>query len=540
MSGADTDYAARVARDVAARYGVAVAPAVVRVVPPGASGLPQVVWVPNEHGGGQLQFTAPTPWNGSAGVAARKRRRRGIATSPEVLARREAVRAAHAEGLHDMAIAERLAVSSATVQADRHVMDLLCNPAPQAPSVASIRRRQNAETVARLHADGLTDAAMAAALKLCTRTVAELRRELRLPANRNRGRVAPAGAAAVPPSPRAQARQARAAERAAAVRRMEDEGLSVREIGVKLGLTPGYASKLRRGLGLPVRPTVAARAAQSADQRREAVLAMLADGLTDLQEIAGRADCSYDTLSRDLKRMGRWPVLPGPLTPAERQERIRGWVAEGVPRRVMADRLAVPLALVARDLRALGLDAPRARPAGARPGPAVGIEDRRRRVAHLRARGLTIEEIAAQTGISRSKVSTDIRALRDAGVNMDPPPRIAADKAAAVTARRQLVAALRAEGLTVDQIARRAGISRSLVCNDIEALRAAGQIGARPPATPRRRAADPRWAAEIRALAGKGLGIPAIAARLRFSPGAVAAVLGAQAADSDNCRGVAA
>lgn len=542
MSGADLDYAARVAQDVAARYGVTVAPAVVQVVPAGTSGMPQAVWVPNAHGGGQLVYAAPLAWNGSAKVAAQKRRRRGSAVSPDLIARRDRVREAHAAGLHDMAIAAELSLPVATVQADRRLMGLAAHAAPPVPSRASIHRRERRDQVAALHAAGQSDAAMAAQLKVCARTVAELRRELRLPPNRSRDRAITAAACAPGLSPRAQARQARAA----AVHRMEAEGRSVREIAETLGLSAGYASKLRRGLGLPVRPTAAARAVQSADERRSAVLAMLADGLTDLQEIAGRAGCSYDTLRRDLKRMGRWPVLPGPMTPAERQERIRGWVAEGVPRRDIAVRLNVPLALVARDLRALGLDAPRARPSGAKPGPAVGIGDRRRSVARLRARGLTIAQIAAQLGVSRSQVSIDIRALRDSGVNMDPPPRDTPDtpdtpdRAAAVAARRQMVAALRAEGLTVAQIAARAGVGRSAVCNDIEALRAAGVIGSRPPARSQRRAADPKWAGEIRALAGKGLGVPAIAARLRFSPGAVAAVLRAQAADSDNCSGVAA
>lgn len=527
MAPDDRDYAAAVARDVAARYGVPVDAGAVQIVPRGKSGYPPPVWVGGKAGDpGRLLWPPGHPLSkeGRRAASLKASRRRGAAGSPEIRSRRDLVRAAHAEGLHDMAIAEALQMRIKDVMNDRNVMGLRCNPAPKAASAASQQRAARAREIIRLHGEGLTDRAMAEALKVALKTVAIQRREIGLRANvasRARKPAADAGA-------RRQAIDDPA--RVEAIRQMEAEGIPVKEMAERLGIGRGHASRLRRGLGLPSRSTVAAASAETGEQRRAIIRTLLEKGETDLQVIAAAAGCGYDTLRRDLKRLGRWPVAPAPLTPAQRYDRLRAMLAEGLPRHEMAEKLGIPLALLARDLRALGVEVPRVLPKcrrGKPVPPPMLVAERRRRVGALRAAGRNIEQIAAELCSSRSLVSQDISALRDAGVDVTPPAR---GTSARVIRRRELVAQMRAEGKTIEQMVKATGASRSAISGDIEVLSARGAVQSRPRGRPTRRATDPQWAAEIRALAAQGMGVPTIAARLRFSPGAITRVL--QAADA--------
>lgn len=117
------DYAARVAADVAARYGVVVRPAVVQQVPAGVSGLPQPVW-----NGVYLVYPDPVKaqnsWRGRAKPVSEKRK--GLA-DPVVHARRLRVAELHAQGLGDAEIAEAAGIEFRCVMADRRHLRLRAN-----------------------------------------------------------------------------------------------------------------------------------------------------------------------------------------------------------------------------------------------------------------------------------------------------------------------------------------------------------------------------------------------------------------------------
>ena len=107
------DYAAQVAADVAARYGIArgVDPAVVKQLPRGASGQPLPVW-----NGSQLVYPEDARVSWRAQQQARARR---DMEDPVLVARRARVVALHATGLCDAAIAEAMEISITLVRADR-------------------------------------------------------------------------------------------------------------------------------------------------------------------------------------------------------------------------------------------------------------------------------------------------------------------------------------------------------------------------------------------------------------------------------------
>lgn len=109
----DQSYAAAVAADVAARYGIAggVNSALVRQVPRGASGQPLPVW-----NGTQLVYPEDAKVSWRAQQQARARR---DMEDPAVTARRKRVVDLHATGLCDAAIAEAMDISIDRVRADR-------------------------------------------------------------------------------------------------------------------------------------------------------------------------------------------------------------------------------------------------------------------------------------------------------------------------------------------------------------------------------------------------------------------------------------
>lgn len=154
---------ARVAAEVAARYGALVAPEVVSQVPMGASGLPQPVW----NGRELVYDTKISPMRAAINIAWRKAHPRvKAAVSPAVAERRETLRGLHAAGYTDPQLVQALGCSLVTVRSDRYAMGLRANPVVDAAQlrvarvldmlqrgfpVAQIARKENltVETVCR-------------------------------------------------------------------------------------------------------------------------------------------------------------------------------------------------------------------------------------------------------------------------------------------------------------------------------------------------------------------------------------------------------
>ena len=110
--------AARIAADVAVRYGAIVRPDVVRAVPAGASGLPLPVW-----NGRDLIYPESTPNYWRQGVSQHFIRKARM-PKPHVQLRRDRVQALHGTGLIDTEIADALGVSIQVVYGDRVALGL--------------------------------------------------------------------------------------------------------------------------------------------------------------------------------------------------------------------------------------------------------------------------------------------------------------------------------------------------------------------------------------------------------------------------------
>lgn len=163
------DHAARVAEEVARRYGLPVSPDVVQIVRAGASGFEYPVW--GEVAGrarlrGAAGLKAGSCWqrNREAGrrMQARQQRfARAAECSAPVQARRDLVAALHGAGKSDLEMADAIGCSVGTVIQDRGKLGLAVNR-----SLAShvVLAQARAKTALDLLAGGATVAQAAAAV----------------------------------------------------------------------------------------------------------------------------------------------------------------------------------------------------------------------------------------------------------------------------------------------------------------------------------------------------------------------------------------
>ncbi len=641
---------AQIADEVAARYGVTVRAAAVQIVPRGVSGLPQAIWVPSQNGlGGRLAYQEPAGWKAQKGRVAAGRRR-GMAASPEVAARRERVRAAHADGLHDLAIAQLLGCDLGKVQADRRFLGLAAHVAPRVDTAPQRERAQRLKVLQDLHARGATDAVIAAQMGLHRKTVHEMREHLRLravPVDRSAARrritdadlrqqvsdgrsdAEIAAAWAMKPGSVAQRRRALGLEpnrkppvedrvvsdddSVETFRRLHASGLTLRAIAAEMKMAYAAATALRRHLGLQPQPRQSAEAAALAGQRRKRIADMVADirawgTVPTIKGIARALHCKPATVRRDLARLNLLPLsppapdraamireaaekgasrreiagalglsleklasvlrrldivlpkskpaaAPHPTLPGrsrataattERRQQVAALARDGLSRLDIREATGMTLDEIARHLRAVGLTLPpaptgrprRAQTQAAVDGPSpfrreVRMAERRAEVARLAREGVPRRAIARRLRVSLDPVNRDLRAL-DIKVPRAPQRPSAGQKrrSEAVKQRRVRVADLRDGGLSVDQIAERLQCSRATVCADITHLLRSAKARRAHGVTPRqRRACDAEHAREILRLARDGgLSAAAIAARLRFSVGAVQRVIDTSAA----------
>lgn len=144
----------------------------------------------------------------------------------------------HAEGLNDRQIANTINANASYVGNVRRALGLAPIPRPtrHAPSEPKIRHDRRAD-VARLHAQGLRDDAIATELGLTDAYVGNIRRHLGLPAHRIQ-------------RPRRPQPERRRVDRRPDVARLHSQGLTDKQIAEQIGVTHLEVGRLRRDLGL--------------------------------------------------------------------------------------------------------------------------------------------------------------------------------------------------------------------------------------------------------------------------------------------------
>ena len=164
--------AAAIAAEVAARYGVAVCPSVVQLCPPRTFSATLPVWdgqklVYPDADARKLQHRKAI-W---AGAQRAGKKFGGSQPDPLVAARRADVARLHGEGKSLQAIADALSLTKATVQSDHQFCGLRANAfVTDAMTQAALR----GAIVGRMHAEGASQAAVAAHLGVTLWTVREL------------------------------------------------------------------------------------------------------------------------------------------------------------------------------------------------------------------------------------------------------------------------------------------------------------------------------------------------------------------------------
>lgn len=163
-------------------------------------------------------------------------------------------------------------------------------PRPPRPAPAPAKGLVIRDDVARLHAEGWTDVAIAAELQVSAHLVGQVRRALGLPRVRKTSLE-------ITPSARTL--------RAEKVRTLHAEGLTDRQLGDVLGVTTAAACQIRRRLGLDVnredRSRWAASVASRVDRRPE-VARLHSEGLTDaaIADALSLSETRIGDLRRDL------------------------------------------------------------------------------------------------------------------------------------------------------------------------------------------------------------------------------------------------
>lgn len=358
MVPVDEDRAARVAAEVAARYGVAVCPSVVSVVPPGGTAFVYPVWdgrhlvVPEAHAAN---------WRKASRAAYVVHKRAVARTESAAQLRRAQVAEWVGAGLTDPEIAERLGVARACVQQDRALLKLPGNPAPHAHVVAAQTRM---DIAVQLVAQGVDLVQIAATVGM---KMDGLRRAMK------------ARGLAVPPKRRAPL--VIAGSKAERVRDRLRAGLSVAEMVAEFGMPWHRVRELARSVGISVadRPAVAPSETRAARQavaaRRARIAAGLAQGrdVLDLFKAERSANRAFHS---DCMALGLpWPVpglaqhladlrkqhlaaSPAALSVAQRRAEVARMAGEGAARRDMAAALGISLKVLAVDIHVQGLSVP--------------------------------------------------------------------------------------------------------------------------------------------------------------------------------------
>ncbi len=461
------DYAARVADEVAVRYGLAVSPAVVQRVPPGTSGLPQVVWdgkhlVLAEHQGKEVGAA----WRNRHKTPAAHRQ--GL-VDPKVQDRRKRVVDLHATGATDYQMADTLAVDVRVIRVDRKALRLRANVNVQrGPSTQSEIRIAR---IRQMIADGVEREVMCAHLGVADGALRNLARlgRLTLPTRPRRADLV-------------------AAQRIERLRELVAAGASRAEMAADLGVAIKTLRGLaeRAGLVLPQAAQSAGGAGQHApigpkayparDARHAAIRALPVAEMTVDQIVAALGGAEDPRRVRaDLRQMGLVPHRKAGFGTADmraaRLAKIAALPAAEMTAGEIAARLGVSLKAVYLDLEKLGLR-PQRLEAGKSRAQVSAMDARRARITALAAEGKTRNEIMAAEGIGPSALYNHLKALGIDLYRADAKRVIAAGAQAKhlMDDLRARIRSLRLEGKTLSEISAVVGRSTGTVSFHLSSL----------------------------------------------------------------------
>lgn len=462
------EYAASVADEVAARYGLAVSAAVVQRVPTGTSGLPQVVWDGKHLVLADLQGK-------EAGAAWRNRHktpaahRQGL-VDPKVQDRRKRVVELHAGGATDYQMAATLAVDVRVIRVDRKALRLRAN--------INVQRGPSTQTeirIARIRemvAAGVEREAIRDHLGISDHSLRYLAKYGRvvLPQSRNRSHLV------------AERRIERMRELVAAGASRE---AMIADLGVAMNTLRGLAQ--RGGVQLPfrlprrVREVATAEAAEARyytarDARWAAIRALNVAAMTVPEIVAALGGVfTARRLREDLRQMGLTPRrIAGFGTVdhrAARLERLRAMNVAELTVPEIAEHLGVSTKAIHMDLAKLGLTPLRLADGKSR-NQAAALAERRKRIAVMAAKQMTRAEIMAAEGIGYVALYGHLKVL---GIDL---PRADARRVVMpggqakelMDALREEIRALREDGKTLVEISEAVGRSTGAVNYHLKAL----------------------------------------------------------------------
>ena len=370
---------ARVAAEVAARYGLAVAPDAVSRVARGVSGLSQIKW-----DGKDLVFDAPADTWRKAGVRAFKARaqaiRLGVGPGLEAQQRRDEVARLHGLGFYDAQIVAQLGVCLATVRHIRCGLGLESNGHMAQLAVAAARVARVVDMLLR----GFAPGAIAAQEGLKEATVKSIGRarlglsfarasapsqgvhkrapRLDRPQQPKPDKPQRAAAKSVRKLHRTRAEcDAAKAARQRSVADLSAEGFSQRDIARRLAISPrtvtadlaaeGVTSQFKRGHYYPRTKLI-----EAMEKRRASVLVHLRQGLS-CPSIARLLGYSLTSVREDrtaLMASGTFDPAAVPLPPQQqRQAQVLVMLQQGQRRAAIAKALGVGVSTIRDDRRVL-------------------------------------------------------------------------------------------------------------------------------------------------------------------------------------------
>lgn len=386
-----TTRAALVAAEVAARYGCAVPPDVVQVVPVWASGLPVLKWdaatnalrYVAQDGRALPKFNPNTP-------------RKGLVQTrvdyKEIMDRRDQVRVLHAEGWAIRAISDILQVSISVVRHDHVQMALVPHPAIRGPYAVPAAISQRCAQIAELAARGMGARDIGTALGYSTEVIKSAARK---------------GAIVLPPQQRREnggrTLSAKTIARRAEVLPMAAAGWTVAALAQRFGCsTRAIYDDLKTDQALRDR-VVAKRGHQKGGPvpRPEMALVpgLVAAGKTR-SEMAAQFGVHINLVALWVRKLGLTHTVRPTLDMAAilaRRAAVARLYASGDNAVQMAQKLATTVMIIKDDLGKLGMSL--------RKRDAAKAVDRDAKVRHLWRLGWQRRRIAVEVGVTPSTVA---------------------------------------------------------------------------------------------------------------------------------------
>jgi DNA-binding CsgD family transcriptional regulator len=291
--------------------------------------------------------------------------------------------------------------------------------------------------------------------------------------------------------------KAQAADRAATIRAMAEAGADMGQIAAHMGITYDSVKKYLAFWNIEAKPRKSPRLERE-QQRKAATIALSAGGQRTIDELMEATGLSWD---------GTYAYLRRHKIPFRKIERVADLEKQKATRRAR-------MRAKAEALRAAGLAKAEQRKAA----EDARIAARREKVAELFKAGKNGKEIADALGISRGPVWGDIKAL---GLRRQDYPLPISKTAArhqryrsrcmSLEQRREEVAQMCADGMTVAAIAIKLGCSYQAVQRDRQAL------GIRAPVTPSGHVGNPALVARVAAMRARKMSLREIAVALSMS-----------------------